>query len=209
MAVANSAPRTRPARPRTLAAALRAGYTPGMPDMLVKLYDLPDDAAARARVAEAGVVVRRAMPYDAARLVAWIRAKFSEGWSGEAAAALAQTPTRAFVALDDGRLCGFVVYDATARGMLGPMGVEAADRGKGIGAALLHAALRQMRADGYAYAVIGLVGPADFYALHANAVVIPASEPGLYADFIRTPERDATSDAHPDTHPDAGRGPVP
>ena len=42
------------------------------------------------------------------------------------------------------------------------MGVREADRGGGIGARLLIAALKDMAVKGYAYAVIGDGGPIDF-----------------------------------------------
>lgn len=45
-----------------------------------------------------------------------------------------------------------------------------------------------MRAAGYAYAIIGGVGPADFYARAVGAVEIPDSTPGIYADMLSPDE---------------------
>ena len=55
-------------------------------------------------------------------------------------------------------LLGFACHDATAKGFFGPTAVAEAERGKGIGEALLFATLRGMREAGYAYAIIGGVG---------------------------------------------------
>ena len=164
-----------------------------MPDMLVKLYDLPDDAAAQRRVADAGVHIRRGMTYDAARVRRWLETHFPGGWPDEVEAGLRRTPTTVFLAIDSGagapdakgELLGFAAYDTTARGFFGPMGTRADAEGRGIGAALLHTALRQMRADGYGYAIIGLVGPAGFYKKQVGAIAIPDSEPGVYAHFLK------------------------
>ncbi len=52
--------------------------------------------------------------------------------------------------------------------------------GRGVGAALTLAVLAAMREDGYAYAIIGGAGPADFYARVAGAIEIPGSTPGVY-----------------------------
>ena len=41
-----------------------------------------------------------------------------------------------------------------------------------------------MRAQGYAYGVIGGVGPTEFYARAVGAIAIAAFEPGLYADLL-------------------------
>lgn len=44
-----------------------------MPDMLVKLYDLPDEAPALARSHAFGVEIRRAMAPDRQRVLDWVR----------------------------------------------------------------------------------------------------------------------------------------
>ena len=57
-------------------------------------------------------------------------------------------------------------------------------RGLGLGKALLFKALEGLREIGYAYAIIGGVGPRDFYAKVCGAVEIPGSDPGTYADLL-------------------------
>jgi hypothetical protein len=48
-----------------------------------------------------------------------------------------------------------------------------------------------MREMGYAYAVVGGVGPADFYERAVGATVIPGSSPGVYADALRPDDEGA------------------
>jgi GNAT superfamily N-acetyltransferase len=151
-----------------------------MIDMLVKLYALGDDEAA-----VAGVLLRRALAPERRPVLAWVEHRFGGGWAGECEAAFARTPTGCLLALRERAVLGFAVWDVTARGFFGPIGVDAGERGGGIGAALLLAGLRAMRAEGYAYAIIGGVGPADFFVRTAGAVPIPDSTPGIYAGLIK------------------------
>ena len=58
------------------------------------------------------------------------------------------------------------------------------EQGGGIGRALLLRSLAAMRAEGYAYAVIGGVGPQEFYKKCGGAMLIPDSVPGIYRDFL-------------------------
>ncbi len=156
-----------------------------MPDLIVKLFDLPDDAPVKARVAAAGVVLRHAMPYDRHHVEAFLTEHFSPGWVSEVTSAWARQPIPCVLAIKAGQLVGFASYDTTARGFFGPTGVDAAQRGQGIGAALLHEALRGLKHLGYGYAIIGAAGPVDFYAKAVGATVIEGSEPGVYAHMIK------------------------
>ena len=80
---------------------------------------------------------------------------------------------------------GFAVFECTRRGYFGPTGVRVDLRGSGAGALLLMRCLEAMREIGYAYAIIGGVGPADFYAKVAGATIIEGSEPGVYGELYR------------------------
>ena len=86
--------------------------------------------------------------------------------------------------IERGKILGFACHDATCRNFFGPTGVEAAARNKGIGAALLLACLEDMRQAGYGYAIIGGVGPAEFYTKTVGAVAIEGSEPGIYRGLL-------------------------
>lgn len=155
-----------------------------MHDMLVRLYRLPDVAPLRARLAEQGVRVRRCNPFEAHILEAWIKRNFSSRWVSEARIAMSHQPAGCIIATKAGRIIGFACYDATARGFIGPMGIQEDHRGSGVGKAVLLEALGQMRALGYAYAVIGGVGPADFYKKAVGATDIEDSAPGVYEDIL-------------------------
>jgi len=156
-----------------------------MPDMLVRLYDLPDASAAYQRVQEAGVMVRRADPWDRERYRRFVEEAFGALWAVEADLAYRHSPITAFLAEKEERVVGFAAYECTRRGFFGPTGVEQRQRHSGIGAALLFRCLESMREIGYAYAVIGGVGPAEYYQKVCGAFVIPGSEVGVYASLYR------------------------
>ncbi len=157
-----------------------------MPDLLVRLYDLPV-VESEARVRAAGIEVRRALPPERQVILDWIEGRFSSHWMSEAALGLSQQPPTLYVAVGEGRLLGFACYDTTVKGFFGPTGVDEAERGKGIGEALLLATLRGMREAGYAYAVIGDPGPVEFYKKRLEALEIPNSKPGIYRNMLRNP----------------------
>jgi hypothetical protein len=46
------------------------------------------------------------------------------------------------------------------------------------------ACLLDMKLKGYGYAVIGFVGPADFYRKAVGAVEIPDSTPGIWKGWL-------------------------
>jgi predicted N-acetyltransferase YhbS len=54
----------------------------------------------------------------------------------------------------------------------------------GLGKALLFKSLEALRDLGYAYAIIGGVGPKEFYAKACGAIEIPGSDPGIYTDLL-------------------------
>ena len=153
--------------------------------MLVRLYDLPDASLYYRRAEEAGVAVRRADPWDQARYRRFVEGTFGELWAVEADLAYRQSPITAFVAEREGRIVGFAAYECTRRGYFGPTGVQPDERGRGIGGALLFRCLESMREMGYAYAIIGGVGPQDYYEKVCGAFVIPGSEVGVYGSLYQ------------------------
>ena len=77
----------------------------------------------------------------------------SEGWAAECDAAFARAPLACFVAAERNAdetqtLIGFACYEATCRNFFGPELVHPTVRGRGIGKALVLAALHAMRAEG-------------------------------------------------------------
>ena len=159
-----------------------------MGDLLVRLYDLPE-VASEARVAAAGVTIRRALPPERSFVADWVERHFHRMWASEVGVAMSQHPMTTWIAVKDGALVGFACHDATAKGFFGPTGVLETARGQGIGEALLMVTLRGMREAGYAYAVIGDPGPVEFYQKRLDALPIPKSKPGLYKGMLRTPDR--------------------
>ena len=147
-----------------------------MSDMLVRLYALPE----RAERVNQDYVVRRAAARDKSAVLHWINQIFSAQWASEADIAFSRQPISCFIALHQGKLQGFACYETTCRGYFGPAGVADGHRGQGLGTALLHACLRSMREMGYAYAIIGGVGPKEFYSKVVGAIEIPDSTPAIY-----------------------------
>lgn len=156
-----------------------------MPDMLVKLYELPPLEPFIARARDAGITIRKPIGPEKHVIVDWVRSNFSAGWASEAEMALMNRPVSLFIATSERQVHGFACYDATVLGFFGPTGVAESMRGKGLGAALLVATLHDMRAKGYAYAVIGGAGPMQFYERIVGAVEIPGSSPGIYHEYVR------------------------
>jgi GNAT superfamily N-acetyltransferase len=151
-----------------------------MSDLLVKLYALPALGAAPPEV-----TVRRAFAAERRGVCDWVSARFGAGWASECEAAFARLPVACFLAVRAEEVLGFACYDAAARGLFGPTGVAESERKQGIGNALLLAALHDMAAQGYAYAIIGRPDSGDFYRKHAGAIEIPESDPGFYRGLIK------------------------
>ena len=154
-------------------------------DYLVNLSVLGSDPALDQRVAKAGVTIRRALAPEYELLTDWVRRKFSAGWAGETAVSMMRQPPTCFLATRDQKLVGFACHESIARGFFGPTGVDEAVRGQGIGHALLLASLLDLKTMGYAYAIIGDVGPSEFYERTVGATQIPNSEPGIYAGLLK------------------------
>ena len=81
-----------------------------MTDYLVRLYDLPH-VESEVKVAEAGIVVRRAIGPELHVILDWIGKHFSRGWVSEATVALTQLPSTCWIAVKDGQILGFACHD--------------------------------------------------------------------------------------------------
>jgi len=158
-----------------------------MTDMLVKLYELTVDWPAMASHQQQGIDYRQPLGSETDLIVQWVQQRFSAGWCSEVRVALGQRPPRMMIAVREGELLGFACYDAAALGLFGPMAVAESYRGQGIGRLLLQLTLWQMRAAGYAYAVIGWVSSEAFYAKAVGAIAIPESRPGLWRTALKHP----------------------
>jgi GNAT superfamily N-acetyltransferase len=156
-----------------------------MADMLVKLYNFQADTALLAQQETAGITIRKPLASEKHLITAWVQQHFSAGWVSEVEIAITQRPPTCWIAVQSGQLLGFACYDAAALGYFGPMGIAPDHRGQGLGKALLHTTLRDMYGRGYGYAVIGFVGPVEFYTKTAGAILIPDSTPGLWETVLQ------------------------
>lgn len=156
-----------------------------MTDMLIRLYALPAPLRLQTDGRVADWRVRKPIGCEHGLIGAWVTAEFGAGWASEARVALQNRPISLWMAVRGDQPIGFACYDATARGLVGPIGVAAAARGTGVGAALLRAALDDMRAVGYGYAIAGSVGADAFFCRVAGATPIADSVPGLYAGRLK------------------------
>ena len=150
-----------------------------MPDLLVNLLKLP----ALEDVQEFSV--RRAQPFELTAVRSFVATNFSVSWADEVSIGFARQPISVFIATIQRELVGFSAYECTRRGFFGPTGVVQSGQGKGVGKALLLAALWGLREMGYVYAIIGAAGPVRFYQKTVGAIIIPDSEPGIYTDMLK------------------------
>ncbi|KQV43958.1 MULTISPECIES: GNAT family N-acetyltransferase [unclassified Rhizobium] len=153
-------------------------------DYLVNLSLLTPKPDLEARMAAAGVTIRRPLAPEARLVTEWVTEKFGKGWASETAVALTRQPPTCFIATRDKKLVGFACHESIARSFFGPTGVDEEARGLGIGHALLLASLFDLRTMGYGYAIIGDVGPSAFYEKTVGAMPIPNSAPGVYAGML-------------------------
>ena len=152
-------------------------------DMLVKLYALPDSRDAYERLRKADITMRRALAPEKHKVVAWVRNAFSEAWASEVEVAFSRQPVSCFIAVQQKNILGFACHDATCPNYFGPTGTDPNARKNGIGTALL-ACLEAMKQQGYGYAIIGGVGPAEFYQKVVGAIPIEGSQPGVYRGLL-------------------------
>jgi hypothetical protein len=157
-----------------------------MPDMLVKLYDLPEIESVEQFEKRTGVTIRRAIAPEKHVVAKWVGEHFSPAWVSECEAAFARSPVTCIIAVENGKMLGFACYDSTLKGFFGPTGVDENERGRGIGKMLFLYTLSLMRLDGYGYAVIGGAGPTEFYAKTAGATLIEGSVPGVYKGMLKS-----------------------
>jgi GNAT superfamily N-acetyltransferase len=155
-----------------------------VPDMLVKLYELPPAAPEVASLRDKGVICRRAESFERSAVLSFVNANFPH-WADELLASFTQVPPTVFVAERGGAVLGFACYNATRPNYFGPTGVLESERGQGIGRVLLLQCLEALAAQGYAYAIIGGVGPAEFYERAVGATIIERSDPGIYRGMLR------------------------
>jgi len=156
-----------------------------MPDLLVNLLKLPPLDPLIDEQKEAGINIRRAQPFEMTSVREFVESNFSISWADEISIGFAHQPVTVYIATREGRVIGFAAYECTRRSFFGPTGVAEDDRGRGVGKALLVAALWGLREMGYVYAIIGRAGPMEFYQEAVGAIPITGNEPGIYTDLLK------------------------
>lgn len=157
-----------------------------MKDMLVRLIGLPDVSLDEAGLlGKEKVVFRRAIAPEKHLVSNWVLEHFGEYWQSEVEVAFSRQPVSCWLAQRGNDILGFACYESTAKNFFGPTGTHENERGKGIGKILLIKSLESMMEMGYAYAIIGGVGPSEFYEKAVNAKIIEGSDVSIYQNLIR------------------------
>ena len=151
--------------------------------MLVKLYELPKECVEYQKLKKE-IDFRRPLAAEKYLVIKWVEENFGDGWKSEVDVSFSKNPISTFIAVKDAKIIGFSTYDSAYLNFLGPMGVSKDYRKRGLGKVLLYLALRSMKEMGYAYAIIGGVGPAKFYEIAFGAKIIKGSDPGIYKGIL-------------------------
>ncbi len=158
-----------------------------MTDMLVDLYkerETPDERS----LATAEIRIQRALAIDNTEIRKFVEENFNKicpGWVDECASTLYRHPTSCFIAVNKKSIVGFACYDATAKGMVGPIGVAEKHRNLGVAHVLLNRCFEAMKMEGYAYAMIGWVSSTEFYEKACGAIALPDNFPGIYSRMAK------------------------
>lgn len=155
-------------------------------DMLVKLYELPEvDNNLMKTLLKSEYIFRNAIAPEKHIIVKWVKDNFSDQWASEVDVAMSKLPSTCIVVQQNNEIKGFACYESTGKAFFGPTGVLESERGKGIGKVLLIKALEGLKSMGYAYGIIGGVGPAEFYSKNVGAIPVEGSTPGIYKNILR------------------------
>lgn len=156
-----------------------------MPDLLVKLYDLPACTHILEQLAANGIEVRRALAAEKIIVAKWVEKHFTRAWASECEIAFSRQPVACTIAMRHEMIVGFCCHGVVCPDFLGPLGVLPEWRKHNVGKALLLTSLEALRALGYAYAIIGWAGPVAFFKKSVGAMVIADSEPGSFRGMLR------------------------
>ncbi|HET6861354.1 MAG TPA: hypothetical protein VFH94_30165 [Streptomyces sp.] len=160
--------------------------------------ELDQEAPDRFLAGTRTVHIVRPRASDRITLIRWVAEQFGDGWAGEVEAAFDRQPVSVLFASDSGRLdrpealLGLAAWGVSALGMTGPTALSPSARGSHIAMVLMDRCLRELRRDGYAYAILGGFGRRRGALLAlTEAWAIPGSYPAL---FPRDPQEGAAAD---------------
>jgi hypothetical protein len=172
-----------------------------MPDVIVPLHHLPPTEVLLERLRGRGITIRRALPPERAIVLRWLDEYFAKHhWNGETEIALSRTPPTCFLAIHEDSIVGFLCFEVTFRGFIGPGGVVDTHRRLGIFTALILRACRAMHELGYAYGIVGDVADATLgLLLKLGGAPLTTTGPGPYGgmlplDVIKARNNDSASD---------------
>ncbi|MDM5154390.1 GNAT family N-acetyltransferase [Bacillus sp. DX1.1] len=130
----------------------------------------------KADMNDSNVFMRRATVDDFKELIQFVQLEFGERWIDSVKTGFqSHLEIPIYLAVKNEKIIGFACYDVVRgkKGLFGPMGTSKENRVQGVGAALLHHCLYDMKRIGYEYAIIGQAGPVEFYERMCNARLIP------------------------------------
>lgn len=155
----------------------------------------PRNTTTRLRVNGRELQVRRPEANEQLLLTEWIRDTFGGGWASEVHRSFSRDPISSVIVVDldkklpaKERLIGFIAYDTARLGMLSSIALVPAARGQDVFVALLllEECLREAKASGMPYAVLGGVSR-RLTALRGfdSLWTIPGSCPGVFGKGVR------------------------
>ncbi len=119
--------------------------------------------------------IRRPYVFEKHHVREFVLKYYSQGWCDELEIAFNKQPLTCFIAVKDHlEIVGFICYESTAKGFVGPVGVDPNYNRHGIGYALTVEALNGMRELGYLYAIGGWAIP-RYFERHFGAIPIQES----------------------------------
>jgi GNAT superfamily N-acetyltransferase len=130
-----------------------------------------DTSEAEAALAPKGYTFRRMEESDRPALDEYLSTRWSPAWRYEGLAALNASPATGHIALKDGEVVGFAVYDIARPGWFGPTGTNEELRGQGVGSILLHRCYHDWQLQGRKVGEVAWIGPMYFYSIASDARV--------------------------------------
>lgn len=160
-----------------------------MSDMLVKLYELPNEIIELRRLNEEGIFFKKVLAPDKEKVLQYVINHFSYNLANQCEIAFSNNPISCFIAVKNKKIIGFACYNVIAKNFFGPIGVTEKYRGIGIGKVLTLKSLNAMSEEGYGYGIIGAVNNnIEFYKKIVGAIVIEGSTPGIFKRLIEVEE---------------------
>ncbi|MGW7259921.1 GNAT family N-acetyltransferase [Streptomyces sp. NPDC054834] len=155
----------------------------------------PPPAMPTLDVAGRTVQIRRPETSEQLLLTEWIRNTFGGGWASEVHRSFARDPISSVIVVDadrdlpaKDRLLGFISYDTARLGMLSSIALAPAARGLALTVVgtLIEECLREARASGMPYAVLGGVSHRRQALRYIGSLwTIPGSCPGIFGKGVR------------------------